>query len=88
MATHSSILTWKNPIGRGAWWVIVHGVSKNQTQLNIYPNRIKETCKMEIKPLFRLNPFLTFFQYFYYIALPHNFIISYTSPKASPVAQW
>ena len=29
MATHSSILAWKNPMGRGAWWVtIVHGVTK------------------------------------------------------------
>ena len=59
-------------MGRGDWWVIVHGVAKNQTQLNIYPNRIKETWKMEIKPLFRLNPFLTFFQYFYYIAFGRN----------------
>ena len=29
MATHSSVLAWKNSIDRGAWWVTVHGVSKS-----------------------------------------------------------
>ena len=29
MATHSSILAWE--MDRGVWWVIVHGVAKNQT---------------------------------------------------------
>ena len=33
MATHSSILAWRNPIDGGAWWATVHGVSKSQTQL-------------------------------------------------------
>ena len=28
MATHSSILAWKIPMDRGAWWAIVHGVTK------------------------------------------------------------
>ena len=28
MAPHSSILAWGNPMGRGAWWAIVHGVTK------------------------------------------------------------
>ena len=28
MAAHSSILAWKNPMDRGAWWATVHGVSK------------------------------------------------------------
>ena len=27
MATHSSILAWKNPTDRGTWWTTVHGVS-------------------------------------------------------------
>ena len=31
MATHSSILAWKNPMHGGAWWVIVHGVTKSRT---------------------------------------------------------
>ena len=29
MSTHSSILAWRIPLGRGAWWVTVHGVEKS-----------------------------------------------------------
>jgi len=31
LATHSSILAWKIPMDRGAWWAIVHGVTKSWT---------------------------------------------------------
>ena len=31
MATHSSILAWRIPAGRGAWRATVHGVSKGRT---------------------------------------------------------
>ena len=34
MATHSSILAWRIPLDRGAWWATVHGVSKSQTRLS------------------------------------------------------
>ena len=34
MATHSSILAWRIPMDRGAWWAIVHRVTKNQTLLS------------------------------------------------------
>ena len=34
MATHSSILSWKIPMDRGAWWAIVHGVTKSWIQLS------------------------------------------------------
>ena len=34
MATHSSILAWKNPMDREAWRAAVHGVAKNQTRLS------------------------------------------------------
>ena len=34
VATHSGILAWKNPIDRGAWWAIVHGVTKNSAQIS------------------------------------------------------
>ena len=27
MASHSSILAWRNPMNRGAWWATVHGVT-------------------------------------------------------------
>ena len=31
---HSSILAWKIPMDRGAWWATVHGVAKSQTTLS------------------------------------------------------
>ena len=34
MATHSSILAWRIPMDRGAWWAAVHGVAKSQTRLS------------------------------------------------------
>ena len=34
MATHSSILAWRNPMDSGAWQAIVHGVAKSKTQLS------------------------------------------------------
>ena len=34
MATHSSILVWKIPMDRGAWWAAVHGVAKSRTRLS------------------------------------------------------
>ena len=30
MATHSSILAWRIPMERGAWWATVHGVTESQ----------------------------------------------------------
>ena len=36
MATYSSILAWRIPMDRGAWWATVQGVTKNQTQLSNY----------------------------------------------------
>ena len=30
MATHSSILAWRIPMGGGAWQATVHGVTKSQ----------------------------------------------------------
>ena len=33
MATHSSILAWRIPMNRGAWWATLHGVAKSRTQL-------------------------------------------------------
>ena len=34
IATHSSIVAWGIPQTRGAWRAKVHGITKNQTQLN------------------------------------------------------
>ena len=33
MATHSSILAWRIPLGRGAWGATVPGVAKSRTRL-------------------------------------------------------
>ena len=32
-ATHSSILAWRIPMDRGAWWETAHGVTKSLAQL-------------------------------------------------------
>jgi len=34
VATHSSILAWRIPTDRGAWWAAVHGVAKSWTRLS------------------------------------------------------
>ena len=34
MATHSSILAWRIPTDRGAWWATVHGVAKSRAILS------------------------------------------------------
>ena len=34
MATLPSILAWKIPMDRGAWWATVHGVPKSWTELS------------------------------------------------------
>ena len=31
MTTHFSILAWRIPMDRGAWWATVHGAAKSQT---------------------------------------------------------
>ena len=36
MATHSSMLAWRIPMDRGAWWATVNGITESDTveQLN------------------------------------------------------
>ena len=36
MATHSSILAWRIPMDRGAWWATVPGVPKSQAKLSMH----------------------------------------------------
>ena len=35
MATHSSILAWRIPMDKGAWWATVHGVTRVEHDLAI-----------------------------------------------------
>ena len=40
LAIHSSVLAWRMPMGRGAWWAAVHGIAKSQTALKRHSTRI------------------------------------------------
>ena len=42
MATHSSILAWRIPMDRGAWWARARGVSKSWTQLSYQHTHLGE----------------------------------------------
>ena len=51
MATHSSILVWRIPTGRGAWWPTVHGVAESDAteQLSTAHSRSSPTLA-DFKP--------------------------------------
>ena len=51
MATLSSILAWKNPMDRGAWQAIIHGVAKSQTECTY----IHTHTEINIRMLIRIN---------------------------------
>ena len=34
MAIYSNILAWRIPMDRGAWWDIIHGITKNRMRLS------------------------------------------------------
>ena len=40
-ATYSSILAWRIPMDKGAWWATVHGVTKSQTQLSNWAQPVR-----------------------------------------------
>ena len=42
MATHLSILAWRIPMDRAAWWAIVHSVTKSQTRSDLAPPKSSE----------------------------------------------
>ena len=39
MATHASILAWKNPLDRGAWQAVVYEVTNSGTQLSMHAHK-------------------------------------------------
>ena len=56
MATHSSILSWRIPLDRGAWQATAHGVTKGQTRLKQLSTRTLQIFKAHTHSLF-----ITFF---------------------------
>ena len=46
MATHSSILAWRIPMDRGAWWATVRGVARSRTGLS-NPAQHRPVCRGE-----------------------------------------
>ena len=54
-ATHSSVLAWRVPMDRGAWWATVHGVTKSQTWLSIHSRERGRQKKMTF-PAMHLPP--------------------------------
>ena len=51
MAVPSSILFWKNPMDRGTWWPVVHGVTKSRARLSDYFDFHIVTCCYSVTPL-------------------------------------
>ena len=64
MATHSSILTWRIPMDRGAWQAIVHRVAKSQTPLK----------QLSTHTLFNNN-----MQFIYYICIHIHMYMAYAN---------
>ena len=44
MATYTSIVAWRIPMDRGAWWATVHRVAKSQTWLSNQAQHTAELC--------------------------------------------
>ena len=64
-AAHSSILAWRIPMDKGAWWATVHGVTKSQTQLN--SNFLEEISSLSHSVVFL---------YFFALIAEEGFLIS------------
>ena len=50
MATHCSILAWRIPMVRGAWWATVHGVATSQAWLNNEHNKAGALRGLLLRP--------------------------------------
>ena len=56
MAAHSSILAWRIPMDRGAWWATIHRVAKSHTRLKQFSTQHALALLQEIFPTQGLNP--------------------------------
>ena len=48
MGTHSSVLAWKTPMDREAWWATAHGVTKESDIVAHRYTRQDQEMKYEI----------------------------------------
>ena len=55
MATHSSILSWRVPKDRGAWWATVHWVAKSWTRMRDSAQHSTEKELEELKSLLKVK---------------------------------
>ena len=63
MATHSSILAWKNPMDWGSWQATVHGVSKSWTRLSDFAFFLSCCTKSGLTPMAFLWILCYFFEH-------------------------
>ena len=56
MATHSSILAWRIPVDRGAWWATIHGVAKSHIHLTQFSTQHACGLLQGFFPTQGLNP--------------------------------
>ena len=56
MATHSSILAWRIPVDRGAWWATIHGVAKSHIHLKQFSTQHACGLLQGFFPTQGLNP--------------------------------
>ena len=57
MATHSSILAWRIPMHRRAWWATVHRVTKSRTRLSDFTHSLTQCTYMESRKMVLKNLF-------------------------------
>ena len=69
MSTHSSVLAWRIPKDRGAWWAKVHGVTKSWTRLSTaqpHPYNLSLLIASFVEIELQYGLFLSFFICKYY----------------------
>ena len=61
-APHSSVLAWRIPTARGAWWATVHGVAKSWTGLKGLSNQaLHDSFTFLNLPIHKLNIYINIY---------------------------
>ena len=91
MATHSSVLAWRIPGTRGAWWAAVYGVAHSWTQLKRLSSSSREAWRAVIHGIAKSRTRLSDFPFtFHFHALEkeiatHSSVLAWRIPgKAEP----